>query len=116
MMNMNEYQELAQKTANTSLKPGERIAIAGLGLGGEAGEVQELLKKFLGHGHALAHDKLKKELGDVLWYVAELATIHGMTLGEIAQANIEKLAERFPEGFTEWHSRNRKEYEDQEQR
>ncbi|QAA35234.1 nucleotide pyrophosphohydrolase [Clostridium manihotivorum] len=70
-----------------------------LGLGGEAGEVQDYIKKVLFHGHKLDKEKLKEELGDVLWYIGYLAYIQGMTLEEIAIANIEKLLLRYPNGF-----------------
>lgn len=72
----------------------------GHGLAGEAGEVCDLLKKVHGHGKPYDAGKLKKELGDVLWYVANLANIHGFTLSEVAQANVDKLRARHPSGFT----------------
>jgi len=108
-MDFNAYQILAQRTANTSLSDRERLAIAGLGLSGEAGEVNEIIKKHLGHGHGLDLEKIKKELGDVLWYVAEIAFLCNIPLQEVAETNIEKLASRYPEGFSEWRSQNRRE-------
>jgi NTP pyrophosphatase (non-canonical NTP hydrolase) len=71
-----------------------------LGIAGEAGEVADLLKKSLYHGHELSIDKLRKELGDVLWYVAALARIYGLTLSGVATVNIEKLRKRYPAGFS----------------
>jgi len=106
-LQLSEYQDLAQRTANTSLPFEKRLMVAALGLCGESGEVSEHIKKFSGHGHQLDVDKVKKELGDVLWYVAEIADLLGLDLNEIAQANISKLAARFPEGFSEWRSQNR---------
>jgi NTP pyrophosphatase (non-canonical NTP hydrolase) len=97
-MQLSDYQKLAQRTARTDHPA--RAAIAGLGLGGEAGEVQELLKKHHGHGHDLDVSKLAKELGDVLWYVAEIAACHGLDLDDVAEANIAKLKARYPEGFS----------------
>lgn len=78
-----------------------------LGLAGEAGEVADLLKKSLFHGHQVDPATLRKELGDVLWYIAALATMSGLTLEEIAAANIEKLRRRYPQGFSEAASRAR---------
>lgn len=76
------------------------LAIFGLGLTGEAGEVSEIIKKQVGHGHPGDKDKVAKELGDVLWYVAAIATEYGLSLGDIARLNIEKLRARYPEGFS----------------
>lgn len=105
-MQLNDYQSLAQRTANKS-DYFTRLAIAGLGLTGEAGEVAEHIKKAVGHGHDLSVDDVKKELGDVLWYIAEVASIVNLSLDEIAQANIEKLRKRYPEGFSEIASQKR---------
>lgn len=83
------------------------IAVMGLGIAGEAGEVADYLKKVLGHGHELDLMALAKELGDVLWYVAALATMHHLRLEDIAALNINKLRARFPNGFTESDSKAR---------
>ncbi len=71
-----------------------------LGRAGEAGEVVELVKKRLFHGHVLDRTKLTHELGDVLWYLGQLASAAGITLDEVAKANLAKLAARYPEGFS----------------
>jgi NTP pyrophosphatase (non-canonical NTP hydrolase) len=102
-----EYQWRSARTANHTLDPEKRAMIAGLGLNGESGEVAELLKKALGHGHPYDEEKMIKELGDVLWYVAELCTIHGLRMDRVAQRNIEKLEARYPGGFSEQASRER---------
>jgi NTP pyrophosphatase (non-canonical NTP hydrolase) len=83
------------------------MASFAMGLAGEAGEVVDLLKKHLGHGHDLDKVKLTKELGDVLWYVSAIAQSAGLDLGEIAHANVEKLRKRYPNGFSVEASRNR---------
>lgn len=106
-MNMNEYQQLAQRTGNDKLDGKLRLTIAGLGLTGEAGEVADIIKKAIGHGHQLDIKHIEKELGDVLWYVAEVAAMVGLDLDEIAEANINKLKKRYPEGFSEAQSINR---------
>jgi NTP pyrophosphatase (non-canonical NTP hydrolase) len=80
-----------------------------MGLNGEAGECIDLLKKHLFQGHKLDKDKLTEELGDVLWYCAELACGLSVTLEEVAQRNIEKLKKRYPEGFDAERSINREE-------
>jgi NTP pyrophosphatase (non-canonical NTP hydrolase) len=71
-----------------------------LGLAGEAGEVADLIKKGIYHQLGLDREKLKKELGDVAWYLAALCTHLGLTLEEVMEHNMEKLRARFPEGYS----------------
>lgn len=108
-MDLNEYQNLAGRTCNRTdypqfiSEPGRHafdVMTWALGLTGEAGEVADLLKKGIGHGHGVDASKVCKELGDVLWYVAALAQAHGLSLEEVAQANVEKLRARYPQGFS----------------
>ncbi|NOZ49745.1 MAG: nucleoside triphosphate pyrophosphohydrolase family protein [Chloroflexi bacterium] len=106
-MNLNEYQKLALRTAGDHGDFQRTLMYTALGLNGEAGEVAELIKKAFFHGHELDRDKLKKELGDVLWYLAVMADALDMPLADVAQHNIEKLARRYPEGFSSQRSRNR---------
>ena len=114
-MNFAEYQEQAARTLRRAhpdhpdfeARREHNIAVMGLGIAGEAGEVADYLKKVLGHGHEFDLAKLVKELGDVLWYVAALATMHGMRLEDVAGLNILKLRERYPEGFSEAASQAR---------
>lgn len=98
-MNFSEYQDAASRTASTRLSLRDRRTIAALGLTGEAGEVAELFKKWAGHDVPYTKDQLTKELGDVLWYLSELASLNEVTLEDIAQANVAKLKARYPEGF-----------------
>ena len=106
-MNLNEYQELSKRTMpNKDMK--KDSANYALGLAGESGEVADNIKKWIFHGHGLDRMELLKELGDVLHYVSGLATMHHFTLEEVAQANIDKLKERYPDGFSEEASRNRR--------
>ncbi len=105
-MRMNEYQLLAQRTANTKTRSG-KIENGILGLCGETGECADLWKKYLHQGHELDKDKLVEELGDVLWYCAELASGLGMSLEDVAQINVEKLKKRYPAGFSAERSINR---------
>lgn len=79
------------------------------GLTGEAGEVADLIKKHFGHGHELDLTKVKKELGDVLWYLSQLAEQFGLSMDDVGEANIAKLKARYPDGFSEEASKNRKE-------
>jgi NTP pyrophosphatase (non-canonical NTP hydrolase) len=97
-MRFSEYQELAARTANSAQD--KRRIVACLGLAGEAGEFVDAIKKMVAHGHDVPEEQLKKELGDVLWYVAELCSAFGWSLEEVAAANIDKLRQRYPEGFS----------------
>ncbi|UTH13308.1 nucleoside triphosphate pyrophosphohydrolase family protein [Macrococcus equipercicus] len=106
-MNLNTYQELAGRTHNKSLTQTESLTNYALGLTGEAGEVADQIKKHVFHGHQLDRDELKKELGDVLWYIANLAAVNGIELAEVAELNINKLKKRYPEGFSQADSINR---------
>jgi len=58
-----------------------------------------LVKKHLFHGHPIDHDKMVKEIGDVLWYVAFAARAVGVSLDEVAERNVAKLRARYPEQF-----------------
>ena len=98
-MNVNEYQTLAMRTKNPDMPPEETLLNAVMGLCGEAGEAIDIVKKWRFHGHELDRDHLKKELGDIAWYLAEAATALDMNLEDIFSANIEKLRKRYPEGF-----------------
>lgn len=98
-MTFDEYQALARRTMNTALNEQDARTMTTLGLVGEAGECSELIKKHVFHNRALDRDDLRAELGDVLWYAAMLADACGLSLGEIAAHNVEKLRQRYPEGF-----------------
>lgn len=77
-----------------------RLALYGLGLTGEAGEVADEIKKVLFHGKPLDRDALLLEVGDVLWYVDHLLALLGFTLAEALAANDEKLSKRYPDGWS----------------
>lgn len=108
-MTINEYQKLAMKTLNPQLSEKDVLINGVMGLCGESGEAIDIVKKWLAQGHDLDKEKLKKELGDICWYLAETATALGYNLEEIMAANIEKLRKRYPEGFTVEKSVNRME-------
>lgn len=104
-MTGNEYQAQAMRTAKPECRS---LANAGLGLAGEAGEVADEIKKHLFHKHPLNREKLIKEAGDVAWYLALLCEILNTTLDEVFKTNVDKLLERYPDGFDPERSRNRK--------
>lgn len=102
----NEYQKLAMRTANPECKT---LSNVGLGLAGEAGEVADLIKKHLHHGHELNKFRVAKELGDVTWYIALACEVIGISFESVMQLNIDKLKMRYPNGFNCEESINRKE-------
>lgn len=106
-MRLNQYQQDALRTWSTDQSYREMQTNAVLGLNGEAGEAADLLKKYLFQGHRLDKDRMIKELGDVLYYVAVAANAFGYDLESVAQMNIDKLQKRYPEGFTTERSVNR---------
>jgi NTP pyrophosphatase (non-canonical NTP hydrolase) len=162
-LTLSEYQTLAARTAPTDLSPEDRRLNCAMGLVGEGGELVDLLKKARFHGHSDGlTDKLRDEFGDVLWYLAEAATIsglelslpftydpaesildvsmgiasnalrisrggspdastlralvgdvrdlieqHGLTLHEVLKRNVDKLTERYPDGFDKARSQAR---------
>jgi NTP pyrophosphatase (non-canonical NTP hydrolase) len=80
-----------------------------MGLAGESGEYVDLLKKHLFHQHPLDKEKVKSELGDIRYYLEVAANVHGLDMGEIERANIEKLQKRYGKKFSSEASINRKE-------
>lgn len=106
-MNFNTYQTEAAKTVSEN---GFDLRNAALGLCGEAGEFADLVKKFTYQGHDLDKEHLKRELGDIMWYMALAATIIDCDLEDVAETNIAKLSARYPKGhFEAQNSKVRKE-------
>ena len=96
-MTPNEYQRAAMRTAPQKLS----LAEAALGMATEASEAADVLKKHLFQGHPLDTEKLKKEMGDALWYMAYVChMVDGLDLEGVMEDNIKKLSVRFPNGFT----------------
>ncbi len=96
-MNFNEYQKKARKTAIYPNK-GKNYIYPALGLGGESGEVLEKIKKLIRDKNGKPDKEflilLEKELGDMLWYIANLAVEFKIPMDKIAKNNIKKLADR----------------------
>ena len=110
-MSPNEYQKLAMKTLNPKLSKKDVLVNGVMGLCGESGEAIDIVKKHLAQGHELDKEKIIKELGDVAWYLAEVAYAIDIDLETILKLNIEKLKKRYPEGFDMHKSLNRSEEE-----
>ena len=93
--------------------PSERLLTAAVGMCAEAGEFTEVVKKIVFQGKPVNEDNLfhlKRELGDIMWYVMQACMGLGTDLNEIIEMNVEKLASRYPDGAFDVHfSENRKE-------
>ncbi len=98
-MRVNEYQKLAMATLNPELSKKDVLINSVMGLCGESGEAIDIVKKWLAQGHTLDKEHLVKELGDIAWYLAEAATALEIPLEDILRTNIDKLKQRYPEGF-----------------
>lgn len=101
-MTFDEYQARAIKTNLTKDDQLQELMQQVLGLGDEVGEVQAIFKKWI-RDHGADPSKLdavniKKELGDVLWYIAVLAQDLGISMNDIAQYNIKKITDRQKRG------------------
>lgn len=108
-MTPNEYQKLAMRTCSIPYDDKKGMMYhAVLGLTSEAGEVSGILQKEY-QGHKIDTTHIKKELGDCLWMIAEACTAFGFDMEDVMKTNIEKLKNRFPNGFEADKSIHRKE-------
>ncbi len=109
-MEFNEYQKMARSTAIYA-GAGKNYVYPVLGLCGEAGEVAEKIKKIIRDGDGTINDdqrrELEKELGDVLWYIANLGVELGLEMDFIASKNIAKLKSRQDRGVLHGSGDNR---------
>ena len=132
-MNANKYQKLAMRTNDGKASDrligkmqeydmkfandhsdNDCVDIGGifnacLGLSGEAGEFNDMIKKWVFHEKELDMEHAKKEAGDILWYVVMLCESFGWNMEEIMQMNVDKLKARYPEGFDVERANNRAE-------
>ena len=122
-MTGNEYQKLAMRTndGESSMRLVEKIAVSGhedydiggivmatMGLSGEVGELNDMIKKWIFHQSDMDITHAKKELGDIAWYLACMAESFGWSMDEILQMNVDKLRARYPEGFDIERANHRK--------
>lgn len=128
-MQGNEYQTLAMRTNDkkstdrlekkiADLKIGNRgedsleielggVLNASLGLSGEVGELNDVLKKWIFHEKQMDIEHLKREISDVCWYLALMCDSFSFNLDEIMQINIDKLKTRYPQGFDIYRANHR---------
>lgn len=111
-MEAKEYQKLAARTLidrpDFEISDKDIMTVwTAIGLAGESGEVADLIKKGVFHRHGVNIEKIKEELGDVMWYLAGLCTVLELDLSEILKDNINKLIARYPNGYSSKDSINR---------
>jgi NTP pyrophosphatase (non-canonical NTP hydrolase) len=107
-MQVKQYQHEVLRTVPTSMSVKDKLTNFSMGLAGEAGELIDILKKHIFQGHCLEDkSKIKEELSDCFWYLANLANVLEIDLEEVMDLNIEKLKKRYPNGFEERRSVNR---------
>ena len=96
-MEFNEYQE----KANRPLYGDEQVLTnCALGLAGEAGQLIYLIKDYTFKGKKLDKEKMIHEMGDVLWYLSQIAQWADIPFDEVAKNNIETLNKRYPHGYS----------------
>ena len=129
-IDLNKYVEFVNTTTSNSSKeytsfidrlmelrenefPTERLLTAAVGMSAESGEFTEIVKKIIFQGKPVTQENLfhlKRELGDIMWYVSQACIGLDISLEEVIQMNFEKLSARYPEGaFSIERSENRKE-------
>jgi NTP pyrophosphatase (non-canonical NTP hydrolase) len=110
-----EFPEFADRLNDLKIQgfPTERLLTAAVGMSAEAGEFTEIVKKIVFQGKPVNEENLfhlKRELGDIMWYVSQACLGLDISLEEVIQMNFEKLSARYPEGaFSIDRSENRKE-------
>ena len=98
-MTLDDYETAASRTTNLKLTDVERLMDAAAGLAEESGEILSIVRKHAYQHRSIDKSKLETELGDALWCLAITARTAGLSLEQIASANIAKLRDRFPEGY-----------------
>lgn len=107
-MHITDYQKISRRTMNKDLTYDQKLCNMAMGIAGEGGEIIDLIKKAQFQGHTLDVKKVKEEIGDLMWYVSNLAELVGGDMDEILQDNFNKLLKRYPNGFSEEDSILRK--------
>lgn len=107
-MTFAEYQVAASRTIDKDMRPVDMEDHALHGMVGELGEIHSPYQKTY-QGHLIDEEHLKKEVGDLLWFIAEFCTANDWSMDEIAVGNINKLLGRYPNGFEAERSLHREE-------
>jgi NTP pyrophosphatase (non-canonical NTP hydrolase) len=96
-MTLDDYEKAAARTLNPRLSEAERLMDAAAGLAEESGEILGLVRKHAYQARPFDRDALTEELGDALWCLTMTARSAGLTLDQIAAANVAKLRARYPD-------------------
>lgn len=99
-MEIQEYQRLSTRTLNKDLTKEQQVSNMVAGIFGEGGEVADQIKKAFYQGHELDKKHLQEELGDLMFYVTNLATIYNISMENVLEDNINKLKKRYKNGFS----------------
>ena len=97
-MEFNDYQKLANRTLYGNEQVLTNLA---LGLASESGEVVDIVKKYAFQGHELDEKMMSKKIGDVLWYLSQIAEWNNLDFDKVARENIVQLKQRYPERHAE---------------
>jgi NTP pyrophosphatase (non-canonical NTP hydrolase) len=106
-MNTKQYQQEVKRTLNYNVSANEIISMLCMGIAGEVGELIGQLKKNIYHNHPVDRNNIILEIGDLMWYIANLCNRFNINLEKVFDKNIEKLMLRYPDGFNSDRSRNR---------
>ena len=99
-MDLNNFQEVSVRTMNDELTFEQKVTNCLMGIQGETGELADIFKKHIYQGHDLDLEHVEEELGDVMFYIVNLATLMGINMEAAIERNFEKLLKRFPNGFS----------------
>lgn len=112
-MHLTEFQLTTRRTWRDHGDPRLALLHCAMGIAEEAGEAVGVVKRHIGYGEPLDREKLVRELGDLLWYLARAADEVGVTLDQVAEVNVAKLRARYPDaGWTAEHAVARLDGED----
>jgi NTP pyrophosphatase (non-canonical NTP hydrolase) len=103
---LEEYQKFCDSIAKKSDDKEKEIMGWGLGVAGEAGDVASCIKKTYGHKNDQING-IKENLGDTLWYIAEICNFYGWKLEDVIQENVDKLKKRYSDGHFTYESAQR---------
>ena len=100
-----------QVASTRTMKFDDKVSIhCCMGIAGETGEVIDLIKKSVFYGKELDKDKVAEEIGDIMFYIVNLATSLNISMSDILDTNINKLIKRYPNGFSKEDAIKRADY------
>lgn len=105
-----DYSDLTELESHVLEEKLEQLNWA-IGLSGEAGELADLIKKETFHGHEVSREEKIDEASDVIWYITEFLIVNDITLREVMKYNLEKLGQRYSDGFDKEESQKRNQNE-----